>query len=154
MFYFLEKNGCQSEKNSQPNHLINTVEVCQKAFMNLYAITEKRIRLQREKLILQTRSDAGMPVDEKDLSTPLWAHDLISELGPLLMNKQILANISTFRGKSLPPEIPTKILLAIDNDIAIVSNFFCNQLWKPEYTGCDKISPNKKSGSNMSISSL
>nr|CAD7261674.1 unnamed protein product [Timema shepardi] len=33
---------------------VMVTEVCQKAFMNIYAITEKRVRLQREKLISQT----------------------------------------------------------------------------------------------------
>ncbi|XP_075224977.1 uncharacterized protein LOC142326389 [Lycorma delicatula] len=138
----------------------NTVEVCQKAFMNMYAITEKRIRLQREKLILKSRIDAGMPMNDniKEGTPPLWTHDLIAELGPLLMNKEILANISSFGNNSLPPDIPTKILLAIDNDISIVSNFFCNQLWKPEYIGCDKLAQNKSidnnSNNTVSISTL
>uniref|UniRef100_A0A146LSN4 Uncharacterized protein n=1 Tax=Lygus hesperus TaxID=30085 RepID=A0A146LSN4_LYGHE len=35
---------------------VDTIEVCQKAFMNIYGITEKRIRLQREKLIAKLRN--------------------------------------------------------------------------------------------------
>lgn len=38
---------------------VATIEVCQKAFMNIYGITEKRIRLQREKLIAKLRRKAA-----------------------------------------------------------------------------------------------
>lgn len=151
--YFTEVNGCKS--NADKKNEVNTVEVCQKAFMNVYAITEKRVRLQREKLISKSIKDAGMSSSTGDTGSPLWTHDLITELGPLLMNKEILANVKKFGNSStLPKDIPTKILLAIDNDIAIVSNFFCNQLWKPEYIGCDKLSQNNKNVDNMAIISI
>ncbi|KAJ1522947.1 hypothetical protein ONE63_002086 [Megalurothrips usitatus] len=38
---------------------IPIVEVCQKAFMNVYAITEKRVRIQRERLIVQAQELAA-----------------------------------------------------------------------------------------------
>ncbi|XP_034230868.1 uncharacterized protein LOC117639379 [Thrips palmi] len=38
---------------------IPIVEVCQKAFMNVYAITEKRVRIQRERLIVQAQEFAA-----------------------------------------------------------------------------------------------
>lgn len=39
-----------------------TIEVCQKAFMNVYGITEKRVRLQREKLIDRLRNRSPPPL--------------------------------------------------------------------------------------------
>lgn len=39
-----------------------TIEVCQKAFMNVYGITEKRVRLQREKLIARLRDRSPPPL--------------------------------------------------------------------------------------------
>ncbi|KAF6203090.1 hypothetical protein GE061_003504 [Apolygus lucorum] len=48
---------------------VNTIEVCQKAFMNIYGITEKRIRLQREKLIEKLRdstTDSEFPQQNRN----------------------------------------------------------------------------------------
>lgn len=38
---------------------VNTVEVCMKAFMNVYGVTEKRIRLQRERMISELRKETN-----------------------------------------------------------------------------------------------
>ncbi|XP_014274253.1 uncharacterized protein [Halyomorpha halys] len=86
-----------------------TIEVCQKAFMNVYGITEKRVRLQREKLIDRLRNRSPPPLSpihhymDEDLSGQM---DEGEEDGTLA--------------------------------VAIVDSFFQNQLWKPEYIGMSK----------------
>ncbi|XP_026294475.1 E3 ubiquitin-protein ligase lubel-like isoform X1 [Frankliniella occidentalis] len=54
---------------------IPIVEVCQKAFMNVYAITEKRVRIQRERLIVQAQELAAANGD-----SPLQPMDTLSLL--------------------------------------------------------------------------
>lgn len=99
------------------------MEVCQKAFMHVYAITEKRVRLQREKLICQhgitphTRS--ACPVDAVSRTQ-----------GQEPVNEPI-----DLRRKRDPPSMIPILMKAPDKDIALVHNFFLNQLWKPEYIG-------------------
>ncbi|XP_014243070.1 uncharacterized protein LOC106663054 [Cimex lectularius] len=91
---------------------VKTIEVCQKAFMNVYGITEKRIRLQREKLIAKLRSDS-MEIKEK-MEEPK-AENHVSQV------QQVTTQIS--------------------EEQFIVDSFFRNQLWRPEYIGipCDKL---------------
>ncbi|PNF39311.1 hypothetical protein B7P43_G16551 [Cryptotermes secundus] len=102
---------------------VRTVEVCQKAFMHVYAITEKRVRLQREKLICQhgitphTRSTC--PADTVSRTQ-----------GQEPVNEPI-----DLRRKRDPPSMIPILMKAPDKDIALVHNFFLNQLWKPEYIG-------------------
>lgn len=115
---------------------VKTVEVCQKAFMNMYAITEKRVRLQREKLIMKSRHEAEeRRIEAEEMQTSVSvARDLAAGvIRPLLLSQS--GNTDT-----TPVTLPSQILSSIDHDIAVVNNFFRNQLWKPEYIGCDKYS--------------
>ncbi|PSN33094.1 hypothetical protein C0J52_19413 [Blattella germanica] len=120
-----------SANSKQQQQNVQTVEVCQKAFMNVYAITEKRVRLQREKLIchygIAPRIRPMCPSE-----TPrLKAQEQISS--PKQEDEQ---PIDLRRKRDPPPMIPIPLLMkAPDKDIAIVHNFFQNQLWKPEYIG-------------------
>lgn len=110
-----------------------TVEVCQKAFMNMYAITEKRIRLQRERLITKSRYEAEEKrIEAEEMKTSVSvARDLVAGIRPLLMSQTDNAPITT---------LPSQLLSSIDHDITVVNNFFRNQLWKPEYIGTGKSS--------------
>jgi len=97
---------------------IKTAEVCQKAFMNVYGITEKRIRLQREKLITQLRNDTLESIGAN----------------PTTLKSQPTQTVA----KEIPPPpalIPLEPMDSISYDISLVNNFFQNQLWKPEYIG-------------------
>lgn len=103
-----------------------TVEVCQKAFMNMYSITEKRIRLQRERLITKSRYEAEEKrIEAEEMKTSVSvAKDLVASFRPLLMSQSDNAPITS---------LPSQLLSSIDHDITVVNNFFRNQLWKPEY---------------------
>lgn len=99
--------------------------------MNMYAITEKRVRLQREKLIMKSRHEAEekrMEAEEMQTSMSV-ARDLVAGARPLLMNQS---------DNTIMDTLPTQLLSSIDHDIAVVNNFFRNQLWKPEYIGFGK----------------
>ncbi|XP_022192359.2 uncharacterized protein LOC111050355 [Nilaparvata lugens] len=108
----------------------NTVEVCQKAFMNMYTITEKRVRFLREKLIMKSRQNvkndttpATAPhIDEIETAYSLAKYMLSTFASPLSHNNS--ANISQ-----------QTILSSIDRDITLVNNFFFDQLWKLEEIG-------------------
>lgn len=127
----------------------NTVEVCQKAFVSAFVITTKRVRLQREKLI----SSLGLNSYAKNGSkathtTPVnTVHetikieedeeedddDFLSETSKRMMDDPLLPmGLLVPEGVTIAPVIATP---DHDRDIAIVNNFFSNQLWKPEYIG-------------------
>ncbi|KAL1129188.1 hypothetical protein AAG570_013718 [Ranatra chinensis] len=91
------------------------VEVCQKAFMNVYGITEKRIRLQREKLIAKLRNDT------------------IESMSQACEDKG--SNDETDKSEPVPSATTNKDAGITQFDIALVDRFFRNQLWKPEYIG-------------------
>uniref|UniRef100_A0A1B6CT33 Uncharacterized protein n=1 Tax=Clastoptera arizonana TaxID=38151 RepID=A0A1B6CT33_9HEMI len=119
----------QNEKLKPPKeNETKTVEVCQKAFMNMYAITEKRVRLQREKLILKSRHEAEEKrIEAEEMQTSMSvARDLVAGARPLLINQS---------DNTLVESLPNHLLSSIDHDIAVVNNFFRHQLWKPEYIG-------------------
>lgn len=101
-----------------------TIEVCQKAFMNVYGITEKRIRLQREKLIARLRGDNP----ERNLrgGTMQTANDdaMKCSNSKLMMDQSIQAN-----------QTSSNTGIQEDDELSIVDTFFRNQLWKPEYIG-------------------
>lgn len=103
---------------------IKYVEVCQKAFMNMYGITEKRIRWQREKLILRSRYMAEKEkkeLEEMDRTLSL-ARSLGAGCQPLF----------AFLERSNCKQLSEQLLVAIEDDVRLVNNFFHNQLWKPE----------------------
>lgn len=103
---------------------VKYVEVCQKAFMNMYGITEKRIRWQREKLILKSRILAEKKckeLEEMDRTLSL-ARSLGAGCQPLF----------AFLEKSNCLHLSEQLMGAIEDDVALVNNFFHNQLWKPE----------------------
>ncbi|CAG2060338.1 unnamed protein product, partial [Timema podura] len=92
---------------------VMVTEVCQKAFMNIYAITEKRVRLQREKLISQTY--------------------LVSAAGeqPVVKFSDFF-NSPTNLQNTQTPMTQTEYINNLNKDMALVDNFFMNQLWKPD----------------------
>ncbi|KAK9502468.1 hypothetical protein O3M35_011244 [Rhynocoris fuscipes] len=94
---------------------IRTIEVCQKAFMNVYGITEKRIRLQREKLIARLRADYP------ERNVHLGA---VEDFGA--------ANEYHSSGVSHRHQAEDE---DYEDQLSIVDTFFRNQLWKPEYIG-------------------
>lgn len=133
IFFFAYMSGNFSKKMYTLNvsfnfsaanpHGVRTVEVCQKAFMHVYAITEKRVRLQREKLICQY-GITPQTRPECPSGTPSRTQD----------QEPVSEPIDLRRKRDPPPMIPIS-LKAPDKDIALVHNFFLNQLWKPEYIG-------------------
>lgn len=99
--------------------------------MNMYSITEKRIRLQRERLITKSRYEAEEKrIEAEEMKTSVSvAKDLVASIRPLLMKQSDNAPITT---------LPSQLLSSIDHDITVVNNFFRNQLWKPEYIDSGK----------------
>ncbi|KAK7868181.1 hypothetical protein R5R35_003049 [Gryllus longicercus] len=142
---------------------LKLVEVCQKAFMNVFAITEKRVRLQREKLIarvLQTKIPkvATAPAISAPTSTLVTFPMPMSEL-PVTMGtvqrRQVkvgqIGEVGLWRDEpvfeSAKPKSDVDIMKPLlsltpnqieiwkerHHEIDLVDNFFSNQLWKPEY---------------------
>lgn len=119
--YRIDKNG-------------NT-EVCQKAYMNVFLVPEKRVRAVREKLVASKRSVlekemAQTAMMNSELETAVMiAQDLAAGCKPLL---QMLQNNQKIVEEEEHFDISSQLLNAIDSDIELVNNFFYNQLWKPE----------------------
>lgn len=127
-----------------------TVEVCQKAFVSAFVITTKRVRLQREKLIssLGLNSYAKNSSKATNTTTANVAHETIRteedeeeedddlsicETARRMMDDPLLPmGLFVPEGVTIAPVVATP---DHDRDIAIVNNFFSNQLWKPEYIG-------------------
>jgi len=103
----------------------NCVDVCQKAFINLFGLSDKRLKTVRELLIVKARRKymkRMMEKEENQIEVSL-AKGLAESCLPLigLFNTEDRKIVSD------------QLLAAINNDINLVNNFFCNQLWKPEY---------------------
>lgn len=135
----------------------DTVEVCQKAFVSAFVITTKRVRLQREKLISSmglnsyshTRPPKQPQLTAENQSKPLIIppecdiarlDDAVSmDTSCRSLNKKVLVDNPLIPFGLLLPEgitiAPVTASPDHDRDIAIVNNFFLNQLWKPEYIG-------------------
>ncbi|KAF5272773.1 hypothetical protein FQA39_LY07800 [Lamprigera yunnana] len=136
----------------------DTVEVCQKAFVSAFVITTKRVRLQREKLISslglnsyshtrstkttaspsQNQSETLCIPPECDISRSDEAQMPSTTLTVKSQQKRLVDNPLIPFGLLLPEGITIAPVTASpdhDRDIAIVNNFFSNQLWKPEYIG-------------------
>jgi len=120
---FLENDSTDTSRKSF-NHY-NCVDVCQKAFINLFGISDKRLKTVRELLIIKARKKhmKRMIVKEENQIEVLLAKDLAQSCLPLmeLFNNEDRKKVSG------------QLLIAINNDINVVNNFFSNQLWKPEY---------------------
>lgn len=139
-----------------------TVEVCQKAFVSAFVITTKRVRLQREKLISSLgmnnynrsckltsgenqSSDSSHVLSSSDSQEREEEKDVIKSVCLKLDNaaqeipfKRLIDDPLIPFGLLLPEGItiaPVTISPEHIRDIAIVNNFFSNQLWKPEYIG-------------------
>lgn len=125
-----------------------TVEVCQKAFVSAFVITTKRVRLQREKLI----SSLGLNSYAKNSNKATTVHTtqgvVRTEEDDEEEEDDSLSMCDTARRMVDDPLLPLGLLMPEgvtiapvvatpdhDRDIAIVNNFFSNQLWKPEYIG-------------------
>lgn len=132
----------------------DTVEVCQKAFVSAFVITTKRVRLQREKLISSmglnsyshTRTTKSPSENQSEICIPPECDIARSEDVQSASNttncksqqKRLVDNPLIPFGLLLPEGITIAPVTASpdhDRDIAIVNNFFLNQLWKPEYIG-------------------
>ncbi|EEZ99557.1 uncharacterized protein LOC660277 [Tribolium castaneum] len=145
---------------------LETVEVCQKAFVSAFVITTKRVRLQREKLISSlglnsysshnrstkpaVAAGAASPPTENPKKSPKFpsACDFTSSSEPKTTPEMPPVDKPSVKRLVDNPLIPLGLLLPDgvtiapvtaspdhDRDIAIVNNFFSNQLWKPEYIG-------------------
>ncbi|XP_044269615.1 uncharacterized protein LOC123014522 [Tribolium madens] len=138
---------------------LETVEVCQKAFVSAFVITTKRVRLQREKLISSlglnsysshNRSTKPITENPKKSATPpppsvkfpssCDFEPKTPEMPPVdkPSTKRLVDNPLIPLGLLLPDGVTIAPVTASpdhDRDIAIVNNFFSNQLWKPEYIG-------------------
>lgn len=163
---------------------VETVEVCQKAFVSAFVITTKRVRLQREKLIaslglnsysshnrsknnnnttvknnnsqvIKSEVPSGppdcnildyLPLPLKFMKLPPADEEIndgtvVAKKVPLRVKasrKQLIDNPLIPFGILVPDGVTIAPVIATpdhDRDIAIVHNFFSNQLWKPEYIG-------------------
>ncbi|KAE9531529.1 hypothetical protein AGLY_010735 [Aphis glycines] len=119
----LESDSTETSRKSLSRY--NCVDVCQKAFLNLFGLSDKRLKTVRELLIIKARQKhmkRMMEKEENQIEVSL-AKDLAQGCLPLmaLFNKEDSKKVSD------------QLMTAISNDINLVNNFFCNQLWKPEY---------------------
>lgn len=119
----LESDSTEISRKSLSRY--NCVDVCQKAFLNLFGLSDKRLKTVRELLIIKARQKhmkRMMEKEENQIEVSL-AKDLAQGCLPLmaLFNKEDSKKVSD------------QLMTAISNDINLVNNFFCNQLWKPEY---------------------
>ncbi|XP_050421472.1 uncharacterized protein LOC126833922 [Adelges cooleyi] len=119
----LESDTIETSRRSLSRY--NCVDVCQKAFLNLFGLSDKRLKTVRELLIIKARQKhmkRMMEKEENQIEVSL-AKDLAQGCLPLmaLFNKEDSKKVSD------------QLMTAISNDINLVNNFFCNQLWKPEY---------------------
>lgn len=132
-----------------------TADVCQKAFVSAFVITTKRVRLQREKLISSmglnsyshSRSQKPNSPSEnsgrKTSSNTMEGVDRLEECreasaSPQPTGKRPVDDPLIPFGLLVPEGVTIAPVTATpdhDRDIAIVNNFFSNQLWKPEYIG-------------------
>lgn len=135
-----------------------TADVCQKAFVSAFVITTKRVRLQREKLISSMGLNSYSHSRNQKPNSPSENNGkkMVNFTLPQVEGAERLEDTRT--GASSPqaswkrpvddPLIPFGLLVPEgvtiapvtatpdhDRDIAIVNNFFSNQLWKPEYIG-------------------
>lgn len=120
---FLESDS--TDKSRKSINCYNCEEVCQKAFINLFGISEKRLKTVRELLIIKAREKhiKRMIVKEENQIEVSLAKDLAQSCLPL---------IGLFNNEDRK-KVSAQLLIAINNDINVVNNFFSNQLWKPEY---------------------
>ncbi|KAF0768946.1 Uncharacterized protein FWK35_00025671 [Aphis craccivora] len=119
----LESDSTETSKKSLSHY--NCVDVCQRAFLNLFGLSDKRIKTVRELLIIKARQKhmkRMMEKEENQIEVSL-AKNLAQGCLPLmaLFNEEDSKKVSD------------QLMTAISNDINLVNNFFCNQLWKPEY---------------------
>lgn len=114
---------------------VRYVGVCQKAFMNMYGITEKRIRWQREKLLQKLEIKSQVLAEER--------LEEAKERRKEAEEKNRVLSVARSLGAGCKPlfDLMTKtncdhmfpqLLLAIVDDVDLVNNFFHNQLWKLE----------------------
>lgn len=129
-----------------------TVEVCQKAFVSAFVITTKRVRLQREKLISSLGLNSYAKNGSKTTNTTVHTHiqeairaedddeededdsasNMCDTAKRMVDDPLLPLGLLVPEGVTIAPVVATP---DHDRDIAIVNNFFSNQLWKPEYIG-------------------
>lgn len=132
-----------------------TADVCQKAFVSAFVITTKRVRLQREKLISSMGLNSYSHTRNQKAASPSetastrMAQESLERLGEDATTRESDSpKLATGKRRVDDPLIPLGLLVPEgvtiapvtatpdhDRDIAIVNNFFSNQLWKPEYIG-------------------
>lgn len=137
-----------------------TTEVCQKAFVSAFVISTKRVRLQREKLIssmglnsYSSQRSSKSPSENLKctpiaLSTECYFSQVKEAAAKVQETTRDRGNGTRKRLLVDDPLIPLGLVVPEgvtiapvtatpdhDRDIAIVNNFFSNQLWKPEYIG-------------------
>lgn len=119
---------------------VKLVEVCQKAYMNVFAITEKRVRLQREKLISEVGARTIITIPRRQIKVGqigevgLWRDEPVTPPSVRQTARDYIDDTVNPIQQPLPTRQQQEIALtARQHDIALVDNFFRNQLWKPEY---------------------
>lgn len=118
---FLESDSSDTSRKSFNRY--NSVEVCQKAFINLFGISEKRLKTVRELLIIKAREKhmKRMIVKEENQIEVSLAKVLAQSCLPLM---------GLFNNEDRM-KVFDQLLITINNDINVINNFFSNQLWKP-----------------------
>lgn len=118
----------RNTNNVKPAPVLTNVEICQKAFINIYHITEKRIRYLRERLIVKSRflAERKQKKIEETQRILSIAHDLGAGCQPLIA---VLEKTNSLH-------LSNQIFAAIENDVFLLNNFFRHQLWKPEDISC------------------
>lgn len=114
---------------------VRYVGVCQKAFMNMYGITEKRIRWQREKLLQKMEMKSQVLAEERLEEAKERRKEAEEKNRQLSVARSLGAGckpLFDLMAKMNCNHMFQQLLLAIVDDVDLVNNFFDNQLWKLE----------------------
>jgi len=103
----------------------NWIGVCEEAFTNLFRISDKRLKTVKELLRVKTgQKHMKRMIEKREKKIELsLAKDLAQSCVPLMLS---------FSDED-KKKVSDLLLTAINSDVHLISNFFYNQLWKPEY---------------------
>lgn len=115
----IESNSTNALKKSL--NAFNCVDVCQKAFINIFGISSSRIKVLRELLIIKVRQNHIKHMMKNE------GNQLEVYVTQLHFAKNSITSQENTNG------LIDQLIPAISNDIILINDFFDNQLWKPEY---------------------
>lgn len=101
----------------------NVVDICRKAFLKLFNLSNKRLSINRDILTTKFHQMHKESMEKKVSSVKVSPLNYVQGSLPLM----ILLNSECAKQISEP------VLISIMKNFHLVNDFFYNQLWKPEY---------------------